>query len=114
MSVSRYLDLCLCCAGGCVVEAWVTVTSGVLPSPRKGLRGATLGNKVIVTGEMRVCWEHRHYSATSGGGGSGGNKDDILEWDPALQRWSINTNKMNMKRAFHAVSVVEFDETICK
>ena len=24
MSVSRYLDLCLCCAGGCVVEAWVT------------------------------------------------------------------------------------------
>ena len=35
-------------------QTWVTVTSGALPSPRKGLRGATLGNKVIVTGEMRV------------------------------------------------------------
>ena len=35
-------------------QAWVTVTSGALPSPRKGLRGATLGNKVIVTGEVRV------------------------------------------------------------
>ena len=35
-------------------QTWVTVTSGALPSPRKGLRGATLGNKVIVTGEIRV------------------------------------------------------------
>ena len=35
-------------------QTWVTVTSGALPSPRKGLRGATLGNKVIVTGEVRV------------------------------------------------------------
>ena len=35
-------------------QAWVTVTSGALPSPRKGLRGATLGNKVIVTGELKV------------------------------------------------------------
>ena len=42
------------------------------------------------------------------------NKDDILEWDPAMLEWSMNTNKMKMKRAFHAVSVVEFDETICR
>ena len=46
--------------------AWVTVTSGALPSPRKGLRGATLGNRVIVTGEMRVfgsqasSYHHHH------------------------------------------------------
>ena len=53
-------------------------------------------------------------SSSSGGVGAGGNKDDILEWDPALQKWSMNTNKMKMKRAFHAVSAVEFDETICQ
>ena len=45
--------------------AWVTVTSGALPSPRKGLRGATLGNRVIVTGEMRVLGSqassYQHY-----------------------------------------------------
>ena len=47
-------------------QTWVTVTSGALPSPRKGLRGATLGNKVIVTGEMRVfgsqasSYHHHH------------------------------------------------------
>ena len=46
--------------------AWVTVNSGALPSPRKGLRGATLGNRVIVTGEMRVLgsqassYHHHH------------------------------------------------------
>ena len=46
-------------------QTWVTVTSGALPSPRKGLRGATLGNRVIVTGEMRLLGSqassYQHY-----------------------------------------------------
>ena len=40
-----------------------------------------------------------HYAATSGEEVQEVtmNKDDILEWDPELQRWSLNTNKMKIR-----------------
>ena len=38
--------------------------------------------------------------------------DDILEWDPAQNAWTMRGN-MAVERAFHAASYVEFDEKFC-
>ena len=36
------------------LDASQWVYAGVLPSARRGLRGATLGNKLVMTGEMMI------------------------------------------------------------
>jgi len=76
-------------------SAWVY--TGELPSPRDGIRGAIIDNKILMTGGFY----DDEYSAT----------DEILEFDPQ-GRWS-SIGKMSQPRGDHAVSVVQFDSRLC-
>ena len=46
------------CSSGCPAKQWVY--AGLLPSKRERLRGATLGNKLIMTGEMMVMMVYKY------------------------------------------------------
>jgi len=75
-------------------SAWVL--TGELPSPRTALRGAKLGNKILMTG----------------GVDDDSTSDEILEFDPHGRRggtWRL-VDKMLQPRSAHAVSVIPFEE----
>jgi len=76
--------------------AWIF--SGELPSPRLGLRGANIDNKIFMIG----------------GGGYGGYDylDDILEFDPLTGQWEL-VDRMIQARNYHAVSVINNFESLC-
>jgi len=74
-------------------SAWVY--TGGLPSPRSGLRGANIDNKVLMTGGI----DDSYY-------------DDILEFDPLTGEWKL-VDRMIQARIYHAVSVVNFESGLC-
>jgi len=73
-------------------SAWVN--TGELPSPRQGLRGANIDNRVIMTG---------------GYDGFSTYYDDILEFDPLTGQWKL-VDRMIQARGGHAVSVINYSE----
>jgi len=80
---------------GLTASAWVN--TGELPSPRWGLRGANIDNRVIMTG---------------GGYYDGSYYDDILEFDPLTGEWKL-VDKMIQARQYHAVSTITFESGLC-
>ena len=90
------------------------VSSKPLPSARERLRGATLGNKLIMTGEMindgvqvfNIYWQLL-------GGQTGGNSlDEILEWDATNEEWKQMGN-MKQPRRDHGMAVVDLGSRGC-
>merc|ERR1712062_937543 len=75
-------------------SAWVY--TGELPSPRTGIRGAMINNKILMTGgfdEDDVA------------------SDEILVFDHQ-GLWTL-MDKMSQPRGAHAVSVIKFDSGLC-
>ena len=98
-------------------------TSAALPSPRGGLRGATLDNKVLVTGTnsntliiMLQNLFYKYYNSLHNAGGvyyddstnTGTTYDDVLEYDEEAQVWN-KIGTMTLKRESHAVAVINFN-----
>jgi len=75
-------------------SAWVF--AGELPTPRHGLHGANIDNKIFITGGHSVF----------------GFYDEILEFDPLTGEWLVVAN-MFQPKFYHAVSVVNFDAGLC-
>ena len=94
--------------------------SGALPSPRWDLRGATLDNKVVITGTnmdtLVTAHDLRCYQYNScdnikhnAGGYYPNTYDDILEFNAADGTW-IKVGSMVISRKEHAVSVINYLE----
>ena len=93
-------------------------TSGALPSPRYWLRGATLDNKVVITGtnsDTLIIIRHdlyKHYNSLHNAGGTywDGSTyyDDVLEYDEQKREWN-KIGSMSITRSFHAVTVVNIN-----
>ena len=96
--------------------------SAALPSPRYSPRGATLDNKVVITGtnsDTLIIIRHdlyKHYNSLHNAGGhyyddstnTWTTYNDVLEYDEEEQVWNkIGTT--SMKRSYHAVSVINFN-----
>merc|ERR1711974_467442 len=75
-------------------SAWVN--TGELPSPRSGLHGANIDNRVLMTGGHDGSSYH----------------DGILEFDPLTGEWK-EVAKMMKARQYHAVSVINFESGLC-
>ena len=98
-------------------------TSAALPSPRYLLRGATLDNKVImtgtnsdtlVTGHDLCCYQYSSCDNITHKHNAGGNTadttyDDILEFNTEDGTW-IEVGSMVISRSDHAVSVINYRE----
>ena len=98
--------------------------SAALPSPREYLRGATLDNKVVITGSntdiliiyikyiTRHDLSYKYYNSllhNAGGWGSNSETlDDILEYDEEKQEWN-KIGTISMKRELHAISVINYN-----
>ena len=97
--------------------------SGALPSPRQYLRGATLDNKVVITGTnsdtliiMRHNLFYKHCNSLHIAGGyyydyytyTPTHYDDVLEYDEEMQEWK-KIGSMSIKRVNHAITVVNYD-----
>ena len=94
--------------------------SAALPSPRYRLRGATLDNKVLVTGTnsdtLVTAHDLRCYQYNScdnikhnAGGRKYPHTDDILEFNAEDGTWS-RVGSMVISRNDHAVSVINYLE----
>jgi len=75
------------------------VLTGELPSPRYGLRGANIDNKILMTGGG---YYDRSYTFF----------DEILEFDLLTGQWKL-VDRMIRARGDHAVSVIKFDSGLC-
>ena len=64
------------------------ILTGDLPSPRHGLRGANIDQRVIMTGGVH-----------------GDGLDEVLEYKPNTREWSL-VGQMLARRSYHGVSVV--------
>ena len=90
--------------------------SADLPYPRYRLRGATINNKVIVTGTNIVCLMticvmldilfDKYCNTLHNAGGQSSN--DVLEFSAEEQKWT-NVGSMLKKREEHAVSVINYN-----
>ena len=100
--------------------------SAALPSPRWFLSGATLNNKVVVTGTNIDTLVTRHcllmicvftntiissdnITHCTAGGNYGGTLDDILEFNAEDGTW-VKVGSMVISRSDHAVSVINYKE----
>ena len=54
-----------------------------------------------------------YYSFTGGEDGDGNNVDQILEYNVSKDEWTI-IGQMKEARAFHGVSIIDFDEIDCQ
>ena len=86
-------------------QDWTTV--GSLPSPRSGISGVNIDNRVFITGRT---WQ-RLISTTltppiSVGGYNGVYLDQILEFDPNSGEWTLLDEGMLEPRFGHAVTSV--------
>ena len=99
-------------------SAWVF--TGELPSPRNGLRGANIGNKILMTGNRSNSLENYEYEILLKcneliyydkylGGYDGSYYDEILEFDPLTGQWEL-VDRMIQGRRAHAVSVINYSE----
>ena len=107
-------------------SAWVY--TGELPTPRSGLCGANIDNKVLMTGNWWETWELWNTQNLNiaeltitiyiylGGGrfyvDSYIYYEDILEFDPLTGQWKL-VDKMMQARGYHAVSVIDFESGLC-
>ena len=90
--------------------------SAPLPSPRYLLRGATLDNKVLMTGTWYFdiihhelcCCKFYNLLLNAGGDGISGVLNHILEYDNEKQLWNT-VGTMTVKRSEHAVSVINYN-----
>ena len=92
--------------------------SAALPSPRAGLRGATLDNKVIMTGtnsdtlvtahDLR-CYQYNSCDNIKHNAGGYPYTDDILEFNAEEGTWT-RVGSMVISREWHAVSVINYLE----
>ena len=73
------------------MDPWTLHPGSLLPA-RAGLRAASIGGTVYVTG----------------GYGDGTYLSDIQTWDPELSSWS-KVGDMARDRSYHAVTVVNYD-----
>jgi len=78
-------------------SAWV-FTTGELPSPRWGLRGANIDNKILMTGG----YDGPNLSRPD----NSNNSDEILEFDPLTGQWEL-VGRMIQNRSNHAVTVTD-------
>merc|ERR1712079_455792 len=78
--------------------SWTTIHSAALPSPRRWPRGATLDNKVLVTGGY-------YYDDSTN---TWTTYNDVLEYDEEEQVWN-KIGTLTMKRRRHAVSVINYN-----
>ena len=99
------------------------VYAGELPSPRDGLRGAYIENKVLMTGKIKYLYCYRYAYGEFADNYLGGAfydrtvcsscqayvvYNDILEFDPLTERWKV-LNWLIDSRTEHGLSVVRFD-----
>jgi len=71
-------------------ETWITLPgSGNLPSPRSGLKGASLNNRIFMTGGVYM----------------GADRDSVLEFNIESKEWEM-VSFMKMPRSFHGTSIV--------
>ena len=92
--------------------------SAALPSPRYGLRGATLDNKVVITGtnsdtlvtahDLR-CYQYNSCDNIKHNAGGYPYTDDILEFNAEDGTWT-RVGSMVISREDHAVSVINYLE----
>ena len=91
---------------------WTTARS--LPSRRYGHTAVTLGNRLIIAGEImigvrntvNITWLHLLGGYT---GSSPYYLDEMLEWDPSTGNWK-EFGKLSHKRDGHAMSVVDLND----
>ena len=90
-------------------NVWRTITAK-LPTPLRGLRVATINNRVLSFGNslfLMKCTYKRYFS--TGGQYSGGYKKDILEFIPETESWTL-IGEMKESKKYHALSVVSFQD----
>ena len=80
------------------MEPWTLHPDSLLPA-RSGLRAASIGGTVYVTGGYNGHTYRRD---------DGTYLSDIQTWDPELSSWS-QVGDMARTRYFHAVTVVDYD-----
>ena len=80
--------------------------SPMTPLPRRlyGLRGLTMGSKVLMIGTIRLV----HTVITSSLQYSGGYSGEIYSLDLNTEKWKLVDN-LNVARQYHAVSSVELN-----
>jgi len=77
---------------------WTQV--GNLPLPAAGIRGASINNKIVMTGGYYIDANgRRHFS------------DLILKFDPIFNNWEI-VDHMKIKRHYHAVDLVPISDIV--
>jgi len=74
------------------------IYSGELPTPRHGLRGANIDQRVIMTGGQT---DYNDYYKDY--------YDEILEFKPSSGEWSL-VDQMMSPRSFHAVSIISTEK----
>ena len=92
-------------------NVWRTITAK-LPTPLRGLRVATINNRVLSFGNslylmILQCTYKRCIS--SGGEYSEGYKKDVLEFIHETESWTV-IGEMKEPKVDHAVSVVSFQD----
>ena len=73
------------------MDPWTRHPDSLLPPARSGLRAASIGGTVYVTGGWDGHTDH----------------SDIQTWDPELSSWS-KVGDMAVARSGHAVTVVDY------
>ena len=91
---------------------WTQV--GNLPLPAAGIRGASINNKIVMTGDVDNNVSYSNF--TSGGyyidaNGRRHFSDLILKFDPIFNNWEI-VDHMNIKRHYHAVDLVPISDIV--
>ena len=96
---------------------WTTIQSAALPSTRRYLRGATLDNKILMTGtniDTSIIMRHDLFYLrilqihNAGGSSRSGHWDEVLEYDEQEVQWK-KIGSMSIKRYIHAVTVVNYN-----
>ena len=94
------------------------IYSGPLPSPRRELRAATIGNRLLVTGEILFLLLYlsvpqcKIVMFLGGYNQYNGNDiyfDDILNWDPIERVWE-KFGSLKNERKSHGISVIAWND----
>ena len=90
---------------------WLSAAS--LPSPRLGLRGATAGNSLFVSGiRLTVSLYIQLENIFTGGRYLDDYYDEIFFYEPETDTWSESGN-MGTPRQAHSVSVIPNIDNLC-
>ena len=88
-------------------DSWTT-TGAKLPRAMRGLRAATIDDRVLIFGIIILYSSHTRYhrNIIFAGGYDGSSYDDILEYNPDEDSMVV-VGRMSQARYYHAVSVVQ-------